>query len=88
MILLHSILKHVASQSTLMNGVDPSQTPDKDLQEKEKEAIRKLSALIKSYVDGQIKLQVRYVYVVVCSYQGKFSLQRSRYSRTLHREPS
>ena len=55
-----------------MKGVDPSQTPDKDLQEKEKEAIRKLSALIKSYVDGQTKLQVRYAVEALLSSGGAY----------------
>ena len=41
-----------------MNGIDINQTPEKDLQEKEKESIKAVTPLIKSFLDEDSKLQV------------------------------
>eukprot|EP00794_Sanderia_malayensis_P018214 gene18214-20032_t len=60
--LLFCVLKHATSKSTLMDGLDVNQNPEKDLQEKEKETIKKLSPLVKTYLEGESKLQIEAVY--------------------------
>ena len=57
---LYSILKHALSQNTLMNGLDTNQIPEKELQEKEKESIRAVMPLIKSFLLENSKLQVHF----------------------------
>ena len=57
---LCSILKHALSQNTLMNGLDTNQIPEKELQEKEKESIRAVMPLIKSFLLENSKLQVHF----------------------------
>ena len=57
---LCSILKHALSQNTLMNGLDTNQIPEKELQEKEKESIRAVMPLIKSFLHENNKLQVHF----------------------------
>lgn len=58
------ILKHALSQNTLMNGLDTNQIPEKELQEKEKESIRAVMPLIKSFLLENSKLQVEAVYIL------------------------
>ncbi|XP_065070730.1 eukaryotic translation initiation factor 4 gamma 2-like, partial [Rhopilema esculentum] len=60
--LLLCILKHVLADCTLTAGVDTNHIPEKDLQEKEKESIKKFSPLIKSFLDEHSKLQIEAVY--------------------------
>ena len=41
-----------------MSDIDINQTPEKDMQEKEKESIKAITPLIKSFVNENSKLQV------------------------------
>jgi len=43
-----------------MNGLDTNQIPEKELQEKEKESIRAVMPLIKSFLLENSKLQVHF----------------------------
>lgn len=60
--MLFCILKNVTSVSSLAEGCDVNQNPDKESQEKEKEGLRKLGGLIKEHLDGKSKLQIDAVY--------------------------
>ena len=53
-----SLLKYATKDSTLAEGVDTSQAPDKDLLEKEKATLKKLLPLVEKFVHEKSVLQV------------------------------
>ena len=53
-----SLLKNATIESTLAEGVDTSQAPDKDLLEKEKATLKKLLPLVEKFVHEKSVLQV------------------------------
>lgn len=54
----NSLLKYATKDSTLADGVDSSQAPEKDLVEKEKAALKKLLPLVEKFVHEKVDLQV------------------------------
>lgn len=57
----NSLLKYATKDSTLADGVDSSQAPEKDLVEKEKAALKKLLPLVEKFVHEKVDLQVSWV---------------------------
>ena len=53
-----SLLKYATKDSTLAEGVDTSQAPEKDLLEKEKATLKKLLPLVEKFVHEKSVLQV------------------------------
>ena len=53
-----SLLKCATKDSTLAEGVDTSQAPEKDLLEKEKATLKKLLPLVEKFVHEKSVLQV------------------------------
>ena len=53
-----SLLKNATIDSTLAEGLDTSQAPDKDLLEKEKATLKKLLPLVEKFVHEKSVLQV------------------------------
>ena len=49
-------------ESTLVEGVDTTQNPDKELIEKERVAMKKLQPLLEKFVHERIELQVSKVF--------------------------
>ena len=54
----YSLLKFATKDSTLADGIDASQAPDKDLIEKEKASLKKLLPLVEKFVHEKVALQV------------------------------
>ena len=54
----YSLLKFATKDSTLADGIDASQAPDKDVIEKEKAALKKLLPLVEKFVHEKVALQV------------------------------
>ena len=52
------MLKYATKDSTLAEGVDTSQAPEKDLLEKEKATLKKLLPLVEKFVHEKSDLQV------------------------------
>ena len=53
-----SVLKCGTKATTMAEGVDLNQMPDKELQEKEKEPIKQMQPILKEFLDGRNDLQV------------------------------
>lgn len=58
LLLNNSLLKFATKDSTLADGVDSSQAPEKDLLEKEKATLKKLLPLAEKFVHEKVDLQV------------------------------
>lgn len=56
-----SLLKYATKDSTLAEGVDTSQAPEKDLLEKEKATLKKLLPLVEKFVHEKSVLQVSWI---------------------------
>lgn len=54
------MLKYATKDSTLAEGVDTSQAPEKDLLDKEKATLKKLLPLVEKFVHEKSALQVSY----------------------------
>lgn len=63
-VLTASLLKFATKDSTLAEGMDFSQAPDKDLIEKEKAALKKLLPLVEKFVHEKVDLQVSVLYAL------------------------
>jgi len=59
--LVLSLLKYATKDSTLAEGVDTSQAPEKDLLEKEKATLKKLLPLVEKFVHEKSVLQVSWI---------------------------
>lgn len=53
-----SLLKYSTKDSTMADGVDTTQNPEKDLIEKEKATLKKLLPLLENFVREKVDLQV------------------------------
>ena len=60
-IFLFSLLKYATKDSTLAEGVDTSQAPEKDQLEKEKATLKKLLPLVEKFVHEKSALQVSWL---------------------------
>lgn len=63
-VLVTSVIKHVTFETTLHSGVDRSQAPDKQLQEKEKELMAKLKPVLQLFLHNQSSLQLTALYAL------------------------
>ena len=52
------MLKYATKDSTLSEGLDPTQAPEKDWMEKEKATMKKLLPLVEKFVHEKSELQV------------------------------
>ncbi|KAL5007496.1 hypothetical protein ScPMuIL_016302 [Solemya velum] len=72
-ILTTSILRHATQSTTLQNGVDPTATVDKTLQEREREALEKMKVLLQMFLHEHTDLQMSALYAAqVFSHSHKF----------------
>ncbi|XP_077994662.1 eukaryotic translation initiation factor 4 gamma 2-like [Glandiceps talaboti] len=58
------VLKYCTEESTLAEGIDKTQLPDKQLQEKEKANLSNLKPLLQAFVHDQITLQLSVLYAL------------------------
>lgn len=63
-VLTTCLLKYSTKDSTLAEGVDTSQSPEKDQIEKEKAALKKLLPLVETFVHEKVGLQVGVLYAL------------------------
>lgn len=63
-VLTTCLLKYTTKDSTLAEGVDTAQAPDKDLLEKEKATLKKLLPLVEKFVHEKSVLQVSVLYAL------------------------
>ncbi|XP_073245237.1 eukaryotic translation initiation factor 4 gamma 2-like [Porites lutea] len=63
-VLTTCLLKFATKDSTLADGIDASQAPDKDVIEKEKAALKKLLPLVEKFVHEKVALQVSVLYAL------------------------
>lgn len=63
-VLTTCLLKFATKDSTLADGVDSSQAPEKDLLEKEKATLKKLLPLAEKFVHEKVDLQISMLYAL------------------------
>ena len=61
---LYSIIRHVTNETTLADGVDSTQMPDKTLQNKEKQQLAQYQSMLQKLLHDKPKLQLTSIYAL------------------------